>query len=112
MDQLLANACVAHKAGRAPERNAIAAEAFELLARIDGLVNLRPDRRLETWVGAARSWARSADEAAYYDRNSRTLITIWGWRAPRRLRVARIQRADPRLLCGSLESVLRGPRRR
>jgi len=53
--------------------------AADWLGRIDGLMNLRVDRRLESWTQAARSWARSDDEAAYYDENARRLITTWGW---------------------------------
>ncbi len=80
IDQRLAQACVEHKAGRPEGRDRAAKEALELLARVDGLVHLRPDRRLETWVESARSWARGPDEAAYYDRNGRLLITMWGWK--------------------------------
>ena len=80
IDQRLASACREHQAGRAQTRDANAQEAYDLLVRLDGLVNLRPDRRLETWVGLARSWARGADEAAYYDGNGRMLLTMWGWR--------------------------------
>jgi alpha-N-acetylglucosaminidase len=47
--------------------------------RIDALMNLRPDRRLETWTSAAQSWAKSPDQAAYFDENARRLITTWGW---------------------------------
>jgi alpha-N-acetylglucosaminidase len=49
------------------------------MRRIDALLNLRPDRRLEAWTEAARSWARSDDQAANYDENARRLITTWGW---------------------------------
>ena len=80
VDERLALACHEHTAGRADVRDAVAREAFELLARVDGLLHLRPDRRLETWVASARFWARGPDEAAYYDRNGRTLITVWGWK--------------------------------
>ncbi|MDT7810751.1 MAG: alpha-N-acetylglucosaminidase, partial [Acidobacteriaceae bacterium] len=53
--------------------------ALAWLERIDALMNLRQDRRLESWTQAARSWARCDDEAAYYDENARRLITTWGW---------------------------------
>ena len=53
--------------------------AIAWMNRMDALMNLRPDRRLETWTQAARSWARSDDQAAYYDENARRLITTWGW---------------------------------
>ncbi|ADV82374.1 alpha-N-acetylglucosaminidase [Terriglobus saanensis] len=56
-----------------------AAHALGWMGRMDALLNLRPDRRLETWMQAARSYAKSDDEAAYYDENARRLITTWGW---------------------------------
>ncbi|MDR3738555.1 MAG: alpha-N-acetylglucosaminidase [Terracidiphilus sp.] len=56
-----------------------AANALDMLQQIDALMNLRPDRRLETWVNAARAQAATSDEAAFYDQNSRLLITTWGW---------------------------------
>ncbi|WP_263356082.1 alpha-N-acetylglucosaminidase [Acidicapsa ligni] len=56
-----------------------AERAIGWMRRMDALMNLRADRRLESWTQAARSWARSEDEAAYYDENARRLITTWGW---------------------------------
>lgn len=56
-----------------------ASQALTMLGRIDAIMNLRPDRRLETWVAAARLNAASPDEAANLDENSRRLITTWGW---------------------------------
>lgn len=79
VDRMLAAACAAHQQGRPGERDEKAQAALEMLLRIDALMHLRQDRRLETWVEAARSWASSAGEAAYYDQNSRRLITFWGW---------------------------------
>lgn len=80
VDRHLAAACAAHQQGDAALRDQKAEESLEMLMRIDGLLNLRPDRRLETWVQNARSWARSSEEAAYYDENARRLITSWGWK--------------------------------
>jgi len=50
-----------------------------MLLRIDSLMNARPDRRLETWTGRARKWADGPLEEAYYDSDSRRVITCWGW---------------------------------
>jgi alpha-N-acetylglucosaminidase len=58
---------------------AYATSALAMLNQIDALMNLRPDRRLETWVNAARAQAVTPDEATFYDQNSRLLITTWGW---------------------------------
>lgn len=79
VDEQLLKACEAHKVGDAERRDKYSERALIMLNRIDALLNLRPDRRLETWVDRARSWGHSEDEKAYYDRNSRRLITFWGW---------------------------------
>lgn len=79
VDRLLGAACEAHKSGHFKDRDEKAKASLKMLLRIDALMNLRTDRRLETWVSAARSWAITASEADYYDQNSRRLITFWGW---------------------------------
>ena len=61
--------------GAAPHMEA----ALRTMEQMDALLNLRPDRRLETWVAAARVRAAAPDEAAFYDENARRLITTWGW---------------------------------
>jgi alpha-N-acetylglucosaminidase len=79
VDKELAESAQATEAG---QRNAAAdhfGRALTWMERIDALMNVRPDRRLESWTSAARSWARGPDEAAYYDENARRLITTWGW---------------------------------
>ncbi len=53
--------------------------ALAMMLKIDAIMHLHPDRRLETWVDAARAQAAAPDEAAAYDRNARQLITTWGW---------------------------------
>ncbi|MEO6828345.1 MAG: alpha-N-acetylglucosaminidase C-terminal domain-containing protein, partial [Acidobacteriaceae bacterium] len=79
IDQHLMDACDAHKSGDAKMRDQKASESLAMLIRIDSLMNVRPDRRLETWTEAARSWGTAPDIQAYYDINSRRLITYWGW---------------------------------
>jgi alpha-N-acetylglucosaminidase len=80
VDRRLVAACQAHTAGRKSECETSAKEALAMLRRVDGLLHVRGDRRLETWVSDARAWATSPDEAARYDSNARLLITYWGWR--------------------------------
>jgi len=80
VDKRLLEACEAHKSGQSDVRDRKAQESLDMLLRIDALMNLRPDRRLETWSNDARSWGRSPDEAVYYDENARLLITYWGWK--------------------------------
>jgi len=79
VDQRLALATQAGKAQHKDVAEQNAERAIAWLNRMDALMNLRPDRRLESWTGAARSWARSDDDAASYDENARRLITTWGW---------------------------------
>ena len=79
VDRRLQAACAAHQKGLPEARDRAAQEALDMLLRIDSLMNVRPDRRLETWTRRARSWADGPDEEAYYDSDSRRLITCWGW---------------------------------
>jgi alpha-N-acetylglucosaminidase len=79
VDEQLIKACRAHKAQLGELRDKCAKRALDMLLRVDALMNLRPDRRLETWIGAAQNWAVGDDEKAYYDRDCRRLITYWGW---------------------------------
>lgn len=79
VDRRLQAACEAHKMEQHNLRDQAAEEALEMLLRIDGLVNVRPDRRLETWATSARRWGGSEEEKARYDADSRRLITCWGW---------------------------------
>jgi alpha-N-acetylglucosaminidase len=79
VDKQLAAAGAAHKAQQPEVRDKKVAESIQMLLRIDALMNLRPDRKLETWTAAAQSWGRSAGESVYYDENARRLITVWGW---------------------------------
>jgi alpha-N-acetylglucosaminidase len=79
VDKTLAAAATAFDAGQKEAAEKHAAQAVAWMESIDALLNVREDRRLETWTASARSWARSGDEAAYYDENARRLITTWGW---------------------------------
>jgi alpha-N-acetylglucosaminidase len=79
IDLRLREACEAHKNGNYEHRELKSNEALAMLMRVDGLVNLRQDRRLEEWTKEARSWGATEDIKAYYDENARRLITFWGW---------------------------------
>jgi alpha-N-acetylglucosaminidase len=79
VDTRLKEACGAHKENKPERRDQMASEVIVMLNRIDGLVSLREDRRLEMWTNAARSWALGADVQCYYEANLRRLITFWGW---------------------------------
>jgi alpha-N-acetylglucosaminidase len=79
VDRMLQDAVAASEAKQEDVAERSAGYAIRWMHRMDALLHLRPDRRLETWTEAARSWARSDDQAAYYDENARRLITTWGW---------------------------------
>jgi alpha-N-acetylglucosaminidase len=79
VDFNLAAACQAHRNGEPDVRDRKARESLDMLRRIDGIMNLREDRRLETWCNDAQGWGHSPAEAVYYQSNARLLITYWGW---------------------------------
>ena len=79
VDKALATAAQAADAEQHDAASEHSGRAIAWMESIDALMNLRKDRRLESWTEAARSWAHSEDEAAYYDENARRLITTWGW---------------------------------
>ena len=45
---------------------------------LDALLACRKEFSLEEWIRQARSIARSPEEADYYERSARTIITTWG----------------------------------
>ncbi len=77
-DSLLRAACHAHEQGTPALRDTLAAQALDLLARIDALLGSRADLRLERWIASARSWGTTAAEKDYVEENARRQITIWG----------------------------------
>jgi len=56
-----------------------AADDFMTLGRdLDKLLATRSEFMLGKWINDARSWAANDGEKAYYEKNARTIITIWG----------------------------------
>ena len=51
---------------------------METLSDLDALAACDPQLRLDKWLSDASECADSKDEAPYYRRNARTLITTWG----------------------------------
>jgi alpha-N-acetylglucosaminidase len=78
VDERLRNAIRAHDAGMPELRDTLSGEAFVLMNGIDALLNCRPDRRLETWIAAARGWGTNGADSALYERNARLQVTVWG----------------------------------
>ena len=52
--------------------------ANQLFADVDTLLNTHPAFMLGPWIEAARDWGTTDEEKDYYERQARTLLTIWG----------------------------------
>lgn len=67
----------AYRAGDLETAEKTGAAMMELLSDLDSLAACEPQLRLDRWLDDASSCARTPEEAEYYRRNARTLITIW-----------------------------------
>lgn len=79
VDACLKLATEAISAGKMDMAKSYGEKANAWLLEIDGLMNVRADRRLETWVNSARNYGLTDAESAALDENGRQLITVWGW---------------------------------
>lgn len=52
--------------------------ANQLFEDVDMLLNTHPAFMLGPWIEAARDWGASDEEKDYYERQARTLLTVWG----------------------------------
>ena len=52
--------------------------ANQLFDDVDALLNTHPAFMLGPWIEAARDWGTTKAEKDYYERQARTLLTIWG----------------------------------
>ena len=52
--------------------------ANQLFEDVDALLNTHPAFMLGPWIEAARAWGTTEAEKDYYERQARTLLTIWG----------------------------------
>ncbi|MBO7492606.1 MAG: alpha-N-acetylglucosaminidase [Bacteroidales bacterium] len=52
--------------------------ANQLFTDVDTLLNTHPAFMLGPWIEAARDWGTTKKEKDYYERQARTLLTIWG----------------------------------
>lgn len=53
-------------------------EYLALLSDIDRLVGTRPEYRLSRWLSAARNCGNTPEEQAFFERNARMQVTVWG----------------------------------
>ena len=52
--------------------------ANQLFSDVDALLNTHPAFMLGPWIEAARDWGTTDEEKDYYERQARTLLTVWG----------------------------------
>ena len=52
--------------------------ANQLFADVDTLLNTHPAFMLGPWIEEARDWGTTDEEKDYYERQARTILTIWG----------------------------------
>ena len=45
---------------------------------MDKFLGTRTEFMLGKWIDDAKSWAANKDEQAYYEKDARSIITIWG----------------------------------
>ena len=68
----------AYRAGDIVAAEMIGRKMLELIDDMDALAACEPQLRLDRWLDDATACASCPEEEAYYRRNARTLITIWG----------------------------------
>lgn len=56
----------------------VKATVNELALKTDRILSTHPNHNLQRWIDLARSHATSPEEAAYYERNAKRIVTIWG----------------------------------
>ena len=52
--------------------------ANQLFDDVDTLLNTHPAFMLGPWIEEARAWGTTPEEKDYYERQARTLLTVWG----------------------------------
>ena len=53
-------------------------QMLQLIDDHDALAACYPQLSLKRWLDDASAWGRTPEESAYYRRNARTIITVWG----------------------------------
>ncbi|MBO4504327.1 MAG: alpha-N-acetylglucosaminidase [Bacteroidales bacterium] len=68
----------AYKRGDVPEMRRQVDLANQLFNDVDALLSTHPSFMLGPWVSDARALGSTPEEADYYERQAKTLLTIWG----------------------------------
>lgn len=76
--QLYYKSMAAYKAHNKKEMMQWADRFYRLMDDVDDLVSTQPVYSFDKWVADARSWGRTPQEKAQYERDGVALLTIWG----------------------------------
>jgi alpha-N-acetylglucosaminidase len=68
----------AYRSGNLPELEKKGRKMKEILTDMEQLLDCHPSFSLKRWIDDARDMGKSPEEKNYYERNARTLITVWG----------------------------------
>lgn len=68
----------AYRASDLEAARSVADQMLQLLDDLDALAACDPQLSLKRWLDDASAWGRTPEESAYYRRNARTIITVWG----------------------------------
>ena len=58
--------------------DSVAALFTELASKTDRVLSVHPVYDLQRWIDLARSHATTPEEADYYERNAKRIVTVWG----------------------------------
>lgn len=68
----------AYQEKRLTDAETLAAEQMEILADLDAFLGLRKNFTLAQWINQSHALAQNDAEKRYFDKNARTLLTVWG----------------------------------
>ena len=78
VDTLLRKAGAFHRQSQFALRDTMVEQSLLLMNRLDELLAIRPDRRLERWIDYARRWGIDEQEKNYYESDAKRQVTVWG----------------------------------
>lgn len=67
----------AYEAGDITKAKAVAKQMDEILLDMDALMATNPDFSMAKWIADARAHGVDKEDADHYEKNARTLVTIW-----------------------------------
>ena len=68
----------AYEARKPEQIRQIKEQMREVLEDTDALLACMPEFHLRTWIEQARSWGDSPEEKDFYEKNARSILTVWG----------------------------------